>query len=236
MRYLVTVLALIGLLASPAKADVVTFIDGFSVGSPAGLAGIHAFDPELGTLNEVHVTILGSGFVTVLTGPLFSGPTPVPFSVTAGLDVDFDGIGSQFFDFSHLATAIVTGVASGMGGPLVIPIPLFSLSFTFDEFSDTFLGFDVPTASGIVPPPTVIGTRPAFVLGPATVESVLLTQTGRVIATGGPVSGVLSSEVNGSIQVTYDFTRAPAVPEPALVSLLAIGASLAGWRRFTRAR
>jgi hypothetical protein len=183
----------------------------------------------------VHVSILGSGFVTVMSGPVFSGPSPVPFSVTVGLDVDYDGFGSQFFDFSDFATAIATGMASGSGGPLVIPIPLFSLSFTYDEFSDTFLGFDVPSASGIVPPPMVIGTRPAFVLGPTTLESVLLTHLGRIIAAGGPAS-VLSSTLFGSIQVTYDFTRAPAVPEPALVSLLAIGASLAGWRRLTRAR
>lgn len=235
MRHAVTVLAFISLLAPPAKADVITFIDGFSADSPAGLAEIHAFDPDLGTLDAVHVSILGSGFMTVMTGPVFSGPSPVPFSVMVGLDVDFDGFISQFFDFSDFATATATGVATGAGGPLVIPISLFSLSFTFDEFSDTFLGFDVPSASGIVPPPMVIGTRPAFVLSPTTLESVLLTQAGRIIATGGPAS-VLSSTLFGSIQVTYDFTPAPALPEPGLLSLLAIGASLAGWRRVTRPR
>ncbi len=174
--------------------------------------------------------------MTLLTSPLFSGPFPVPYSVTVGLDLDFDGIGAQFFEFGLPATATATGVASGVGGALVIPIQPFSLNFSYDAFSDQFLGFDVPSATGIVPTPTAVGTRAGFILGPVTVESVLLTQVGRIIASSGPLSTVLSSTLTGSIQVTYEFTRAVAVPEPALMALFVAGAASAGWRRLTRTR
>ncbi len=149
--------------------------------------------------------------------------------MTVGLEFELDGIGPQFFEFGGPARAVGSAIAAGLAGSLFVPIAPFSLSFTFDDVTE-LIGFSLASPQGVVPPLTVNGNRAAFILGPATVEELLLTQVGLVIASGGPMPAVLSSVLDGSIQVTYDYTPAP-VPEPGLAVLASIGAVMSLRRR-----
>lgn len=230
LRAGVLTLAVLGLgpLAPAARADSITFINGFGVGGPAELVDFDAFDPALGTLSAVTVSIVASGGVA-LQPPPPTGPVPVPYPVIVGLEFELDGNGSQFFEFGGPARALAPAVALGLGEPMFVPIGLFSLNFTFDDLTE-LIGFSVPSAQGVAPPPTVNGNRDAFVLGPATVESLLLTRVGLVVASDGPLPAVVSSVLNGSIQVTYDYTPRP-VPEPAVAVLASIGAIMSLRRR-----
>jgi hypothetical protein len=239
-RFRLRVLAVAGLaavlLAGEARAASITFIDPFSSNSPAALVDFTAFDPALGTLDSVFVQVtVSAATATVLAPPLPSGVAGVfvPYQFTVALDVGFEGLGGQFFEFGFPGYMTTTELAltSGVGEVVLVPFAPFGLSASFDAGSD-FIGFTLPApTAGVIPPATINAVRDDFLLAPATIESLLATQAVRILGTSGPLPSVLSSAMAGTLSVTYHYTPVPAVPEPGLALLVSMGAVTVGWRR-----
>lgn len=236
LRACVLALAVLGLgpLAPAARADSITFINGFGASGPAKLVDFDAFDPALGTLDSVFVQIM----VTAASATVFAPPLEVApgvfaaYQVTLALDVAFEGLAGQFFEFGapgHM-TATAVGFTPGSGEVLVVPFAPFGLDFTIDATSDLVGGFDIPVPAGAVPPTTVNALRSDFVLDVATIESLLATQSVRVVGSTGPVPIAQFSTMAGALTVTYHYTPRP-VPEPRLAVLASVGAVMSLRRR-----
>jgi hypothetical protein len=219
-------LAICLVVPATAHADVIFANAAFST-STVSMIDVTPFDPSLGTLDSVDVTINGvlivSGFAP-MNGTF--APTgefiPVPYNYRVDVTQDFDGLGSSFFDFSTPATVMLPGFSPGVASPFTLVTP-FTYTFEFNAFTD-IIGFDFPSvSSGVIPPLTgVIGTRSGFLDSGAPLNLVLMTQ----LATGVPLEGVLplvtSAESAGSILLQYNYTPR-AVPEPAAAVLIALG-------------
>jgi hypothetical protein len=90
------------------------FFDG---GSPVDVS---PFDPTLGTLDSVSVSLMGRMTVTGNTLPLFSPYGPIPTTYFLTVEQNFLGLGSNLFDFGSPAQYFLTGVASGGAEPVFL--------------------------------------------------------------------------------------------------------------------
>ena len=227
------------LLSYPAAAhaDVLLFNEPFAA-SPIDPIEVTPFDPSLGTLDTVHVTINGVLIVTGQTvqhgtvDPL-AGFIPLPYQYRVDVAQDFDGLGTTFFDFSSPATFMLPGVASGVPSPFTLATP-FTYDLVFDSTTD-LIGFDLPAVSGVTIPPLggVVGPRNAFIDTGALLNLVVLSHTATPIALGGPLPLVFSVGASGLLSIEYTYTPLATVPEPASLTLLTSGllAALAVRRR-----
>ena len=108
-RLIVTgAICLVGLggVTSEASATSIIVADSFSFGTQGLLStSLTPFEPALGTLNEVTVSIFGSLTVTVAPAPnlipIGGVPTPQPYSFQVDVSQVFDGVGGEFFDFGR---------------------------------------------------------------------------------------------------------------------------------------
>ena len=152
-RLIVTgAICLVGLggVTSEASATSIIVADSFSFGTPGLIStSLTPFDPALGTLNEVTVSISGSFTVTVAPAPnlipIGGVPTPQPYSFQVDVSQLFDGFGGEFFDFGTAAHFLFSALADGTGTPRT-----FGSTFTYDMHFDALtdlIGFDIPSVS-----------------------------------------------------------------------------------------
>jgi len=236
MRHLVVfALAILMAVAAAWPADALTVdqVEGFS--GQFDFVGVTPFDPALGTLDRVRVTISGVLTVSGMTGlnllPLGPGGLqPVPYDYVLDVQQDFFGLGNRYFDFSNVATFRFTGHATGAGEALLFVEP-FSYAFTFDAFSD-LIGFALPMTTGdVIPPPGgIAGTRARFIDNGIPLNEIDLTHaftlSGQQPLTTPTTITTLSSA--GQLQISYD------VPEPSSLALLGAALVVAAHRAITR--
>lgn len=211
----------------------------FSVGTFGGF-GLTPFDPALGTLDSINVSISGvlSVLVTTQQNLVFNGTTFVPLPYTYGVTAEqrFIGEGGKYFRFDSPATFQLTGVATGAGEPGVLATT-YSYSMTFNAVTD-LIGLVIPSTSStvgaLIPPISgVVGPRSDFILGPPPVDAMDIVQSAVGTPLTGPPPTITGITSGGSLFMTYNYTPAAVadVPEPATLLLVAGGLVWAVRRR-----
>ena len=205
-------------VATNARAAEIFRSEAFSIAGSPGFAsvGFQGFDPTLGTLDRVLVSI---------SGTLQFGVTLQPGGVVKPI-VDFaaNGLGGSGFDFAGTgARFLFAPLVNANTGPGAAPLQAvlsenFSLDFTLNALSD-LTGFAFANVNGspapLQPPTSVNGQRADFIGDFGVLEDLLFSPVDFV-----PDSGF---EGGGTISVTFDFTPAAgtAAPEPPTLALLA---------------
>jgi hypothetical protein len=247
MRQLFGIVFVLLVCSNPSYALVVTQAAGFSTSTSTILADflpVEPFDPSLGVLNRVDVSIDGvvnlNGFALGLQ----------PWQVDIGIDVF--GFGGKYFDFSGTGIDITySGVEPYIDcsiggcipyyGPLTAPSTAFSMDFYFTDFAESIgLNQAFLTDFDFSPGPTVSGTPPAVISGAVSgfLDDILPINEIDVVTSLnviGPVSG-LSASIGGAMTISYDYTpHASSVPEPSTLALMGIGLAGIGFARRKRA-
>lgn len=100
------ILALLGAASGPVHAATISQLVDFDLNVPGATSGaslqtlsLNPFDPGLGSLDEVRVSIDGN---VIHTGVVFGS---LPYNVDVALDLT--GLGSQFFSFSGSGLQII---------------------------------------------------------------------------------------------------------------------------------
>jgi hypothetical protein len=213
----IALLGAVGLLL-PAKACAdLTIIEGASFGPGIiNILGIKPFNPALGTLNSVNVTLQGQINATVVQLPCGEQSTFLcPFELV--VDQDFFGLSPAFFSFGTDAQFVFEGT-----DPTLIQNYIYT--FTFDTFTDTILnGFTFPNlspsvggnATQIIPPADINGRRANFL--PAVVP---FNEVDDVLTVGVSGADVTSYSDAGALIIQYNYTP---VPEPSSLLLIIAG-------------
>jgi hypothetical protein len=159
-----------------------------------GTMTVPGFDTSKGTLTGVSIQIIGSDFLDCT----FSNPTPETVTGTVTLTGNVFVLGPD--------TPPTTASASGMISTSVTIPP--------DQTAFGFSGNATLSGSGAFVPTS----------GLSSYETATVTLSGAdVIITSGPVEfDSVDAHVNATATLTYTFNS--AVPEPAALTLLAIGA------------
>ena len=212
--------------AAPARADLILQVEPFAlsgiVGSP--ILGFQPFDPDLGTLDRVSVSISGSFLFTAILAP---GQAAVP-SVTW----EAFGLGGLGFEFAPSDALFLFPAVTNPS--LLEPLPIalstvFTLDFSLTNATDV-VGFVIPSvgATGAtLVLPTVVAQRSDFVArfaGDSVMEQFVFLPPAGLQPAGGFAGG-------GSVLLQYEFTPALSVPEPNGVLLLGAGVLLLCRRR-----
>jgi hypothetical protein len=212
MRHLwlsVSVATTLVLGASAAQAATITFMDTYgplAVPFPASpLATLPLFDPSLGTLTKVTLTLDADTSAGTIA---WDNEALIPTDVTLGIGAEVTAVGLAGVTAVAipLQTGSAVGVAADNDGPADF-VGTDSFAVVGGTGSDSDMDMLV---AGLAP-----------YIGLATVETFLST-------TGGfgpidPVPGV----TDGTVTVTYEFTP---VPEPTTLLLLAAGLAALAWR------
>lgn len=222
------------LLALPmaANAATITQIIGIDLTSGQDTVLVTPFDPTLGTLERVNVSLDAQISVTGIATSL------QPWQVSLGLDAF--GLAGNLFSFAGTGISLIAdGFDAGCnptpGGcvPRAAPVSAvgnvsFSFSFTdvaemiglnqafIDSFSVTGIGL-----AGF-PPPTVVGSISDFLPTPAQIYQLGLVMIPQTFVNFTPLS---FPSATGSMQISYTFAPPDPqpVPEPAGLLLIAIG-------------
>lgn len=236
LSWLAAVTALCGaaavLGAAPAAADQIETV---SAGFAGDAALIPSFDTSLGTLDEVSVSISGVLTLTLATTPNLQSngeaPVPTPYPISGQAMLEFQGAAFNSQPPGELFP--VNALADGAGGPATAVVPI-DTGFTFNASTDV-VGFAVDPST---PDGVFFGTRANFAPGPFSVPLVEAD-----VPTYQDLSQLpdflITWDLAGAVVVQYTYTpaTAPAVPEPANLTLLGMGlAALAMVRRAAKAR
>jgi hypothetical protein len=225
-------------MAGPGQAGVIVQGVPFSIAGNLANIRFAAFDPSLGVLDKVDVSITGTLSFTMQVLP---GQTVAPI-----VAFDANGITRGGFDFLNDAFLYLPQVTVDACDPLVpcgsVIVPFattFSLSFDLTSLSDLGGIVVADTGSGISPP--VIDARRAdFIEGavPIPIIEAMIFKPFVFTPLGGYAGG-------GSLIATYYYTPtasagepgggttggSAAVSEPATVALLALAPGLLLLRR-----
>jgi hypothetical protein len=242
-------LAHAGLIIQTRSYEITTpFVAGGSASNiGAGFAYFDAFDPALGVLSQVDISITGSVLVDAalpLSQTCTLGCVPAPYFADLTVEHDF-GLGSLL---NHQVRYV--GQASGQPGQFA-SLTTYTQSTSLTEITDLAgiaglttggtPGLPIPGLTmALIPPIASTLARDDFV-DPNAIPLFFLHPVQSYdfvggIGVGGPIAGTITSA--GQISVTYLFEEPPpAVPEPGALSLF--GASLVAFgirrnRRFLR--
>lgn len=218
----------LALVATDVRAALITQTTSFTPG-PVSPFLLNSFDPNLGSLERVELTLTGQIVLQASTLPLLSGPVPVPvpyqFSVLP--QQGFQGQGSFDVAFAFDAVyPVVIGTATGAGGVVPLPPIPFHFSVTFTAATD-LSGIAFPAFVGPAGMPPVFGRREDFVSAIPGFSVPLLAEhrlTPLAVGSGGPpVTPIVVPAGAITAILLYDYTPAQNAPEPACALLLGLG-------------
>ncbi len=220
MRKLALLILIGSCVSAPAFADSLIQIQAFGISDQTSTLTIQPFNPSLGTLDSVNVTIDGLITGTIYTTPNFAGEEPVPEPYVATISQNFAGSPFTFFSPSQ---TMVFGTSLGLGETDPIALP-FDYGFTFDSFSN-LTGFTTTSGSidGGSSPGLIDGTLNGWQSSilPITIETAVVTGS----VEGGAISVIPDLSEDGAVIVQYNYDTSPpaATPEPGTLSLIACG-------------
>jgi hypothetical protein len=219
-------------VATGAGATEIIKSDTAAISGGLASLGFARFNPALGTLDKIIVSITGSLQFTVTIPP---GGV-----VTPTVDIGATGLGGSGFGFAGTGAQMLFSPESNPIVDPLAPVPrvaslndTFSIDFTVDAASD-LVGFALPDALGspapLIPPTSVDTSRSAFEKAIGVLETLTFIPDGFTPDAG--IGGTVS------ILATYDFTptEQTAIPEPTGLALLAAGLALLGTRRAVLSR
>jgi hypothetical protein len=202
--------AIVCALGGEAKADAISLAS-FSISGPAPMFSFSQFDPSLGTLNRVSVSITGALSIQVIPEAPnivdgFGDVGPYPAQVGAGLS--FTALSQSLLGgFSTVvdpAPTVGLGLSDGTMAPYQIVIPLYADSFTFNATTD-LIGFALGTLGDAEK-----ARLSDFIANPYGTPLELVTLDAQLLA--ATIPGVITSvSFAGSGLIEYDYTPAPPV-------------------------
>jgi hypothetical protein len=183
---------------------------------PPATGTVQQFNPSLGTLNSVQITLAGGG-MTDLTVSAIDPASPTVFTAL------FTDLALELTDPSDADVATLENMS---GGPSVSP--LHPITVVFGSPYDS----GVDTLAGLAGSQTLNSNLSSFIgLGDVTFDLAGAANTTESF-TGGDFTAGQTTNAGAEITVTYDYSTGPVVPEPGTLSLFGTGLlGLAGMLR-----
>lgn len=192
--------------SAPAAILIDTAPVNFSAFGPSLSGQLDLFNPALGTLNRVDLSIIGGLTVTSATPVCVPDPfipcAPLPYRFQ--LQLDIAGLGGGYFAMDD-ATMIFTGVVPPVT-PAVSDTRAFSLGLRFDAATD-LIGFDVPSPfTGFDIPALAFAQRSDFLDTPFPLDQLVFSWTPTDLLNATPF------QLTGAAVITVQYDYTPATP------------------------